>query len=202
MNVYDSCPTFITPRFTLRLVRMEDAPGLLKVYSDKVAQNYFNADNCVSDFRYATLWEMENCIRMWLESYARRQFVRWTIFYEKKPVGTVEMFRQGEGENGEGLGVLRIDLLSMYEFPDVYDELLRTLLPELHELFSCQRILTKSLPIMERRRLALVLHGFIPYKKFLVGDNGIEYGNYWVRRYNPSTDSISSPRRRRWHDPD
>ena len=34
MNVYESCPTFITPRFTLRLIRREDAPGLLPVYSD------------------------------------------------------------------------------------------------------------------------------------------------------------------------
>ena len=82
--------------------------------------------------------------------------------------------------------MLRIDVLSMYEFPDVHEELLRTILPELHELFGCQRILTKSLPVMARRRLALVLHGFIPYNKLLLGDDGIEYGNYWVRRHNPA----------------
>lgn len=186
MNVYDSCPVFITPRFTLRLVRREDAPGLLKVYSDKVAQHYFNADNCTSDFRYSTLREMQQCIDMWLEAYRRHWFVRWTILYKERPVGTMEMFRRDEGDHGEGLGVLRIDLLSMHEFPDVFDELLRTILPELHELFACQRILTKSLPVMARRRLALVLHGFIPYKKFLLGDDGIEYGNYWVRRHNPA----------------
>lgn len=186
MNVYETCPTFITPRFTLRLICMEDAPGLLKVYSDKVAQHYFNADNCTSDFRFATLREMEDCIRMWIQAYQKGWFVRWTILREKTPVGTVEMFRRDDGDHGEGLGVLRIDVLSMYEFPDVHEELLRTILPELHELFDCQRILTKSLPVMARRRLALVLHGFIPYNKLLLGDDGIEYGNYWVRRHNPA----------------
>ena len=55
MNVYQSCPFFVTPQFTLRLVRRSDAPGLLKVYSDKQAQHYFNSDNCTSDFRYSTL---------------------------------------------------------------------------------------------------------------------------------------------------
>lgn len=186
MNVYETCPTFITPRFTLRLVCKEDAPGLLKVYSDKVAWHYFNSDNCTSDFRYSTLKEMEGCIDMWLHAYEKGWFVRWTILSGKTPIGTMEMFRQSDGDHGEGLGVLRIDVKSMYEFPDVHEELLRTVLPELHELFGCQRILTKALPVMERRRLALVLHGFIPYKKFLVGDNGIEYGNYWVRRHNPA----------------
>lgn len=183
MNVYETCPVFITQRFTLRLVRREDAPGLLKVYSDRVAQAYFNSDNCTSDFRFATLREMELCIDMWLRAYAHRHYVRWTILLNKRPVGTVEMFRRSDGKDGKGEGVLRIDLLSMYEFPDVYDEILRTMLPEMHEQFSCERILTKALPHMERRRLALVLHGFVPAKDPLVGDNGIEYGNYWARRH-------------------
>ncbi len=186
MNVYKSCPTFITPRFTLRPVRREDAAGLLDVYSDKSAQHYFNADNCTSDFRYSTLQEMLECIDMWLYGYAHGWFVRWTVLSGKRPIGTVEMFRRDDGENGEGLGVLRIDLMSMYEFPDVHEELLRALLPELHELFACQRILTKALPVMARRRLALVVHGFVPYKKPLIGENGVEYGDYWVRRHNPA----------------
>ena len=49
-NVYESCPTFLTDRFRLRLVQRSDAAGLLRVYSDPVAQLYFNADNCHSDF--------------------------------------------------------------------------------------------------------------------------------------------------------
>lgn len=184
MNVYETCPLFITPRFNLRLVRREDAPGLLKVYSDKVAQSYFNSDNCTSDFRFATLREMQQCIDMWLWSYEQGDFVRWTVLDQRKrPVGTVEMFRRSDGRDGKGEGVLRIDLMSMYEFPDVFDEILRTILPEMHELFGCERILTKALPVMARRRLALVLHGFFPAKEPLLGDDGIEYGNYWARRH-------------------
>lgn len=183
MDVYQSCPVFITPRFRLRLVRKEDAPGLLKVYSDAQAQNYFNADNCDSDFRYANLREMQDCVNMWIWSYEHGKFVRWTILTPKGPVGTVEMFRRGDGADGKGEGILRIDVNRMFEFSDVFDELLSILLPAMHEHFHCERILTKALPVMMQRRLALVLHGFVPCKKPLVGDNGIEYNGYWAHRH-------------------
>lgn len=182
-NVYHSCPVFISQRFNLRLVRMEDAPGLLKVYSDKQAQHYFNADNCHSDFRFATLKEMEDCVRTWLWAYENEEYVRWTILKENKPVGTVEMFRRDGGKDGLGEGVLRIDVSRQYEFTDVFDELLHTMLPALHEHFGCARILTKALPHMMQRRLALVLHGFFPSKDPLIGENGVEYGHYWGHRY-------------------
>lgn len=183
MNVYKECPTFTTPRFTLRLVRMEDAPALLRVYSDKQAQSCFNADNCTSDFRYATLAEMEDCIRMWRWSYDNGCFVRWSILRLDNPIGTVEMFRRDAGEDGLGEGVLRIDVGSQHEYTDVFDELLQALLPALHEQFGCARILTKAMPAMMRRRLALVLHGFVPSKRPLIGENGVEYGNYWGHRH-------------------
>ena len=183
-SVYHSCPVFITPRFTLRLVRREDIPGLLTVYSDKQAQFYFNADNCTSDFRYATLREMEECVKMWLWSYENHDFVRWTIHSHKGVAGTVEMFRRDDGADGKGEGVLRIDVSRMFEFTDVFDELLQVLLPALHEHFQCERILTKAMPVMQQRRLALVLHGFVPSKKPLIGQGGIEDGNYWAHRHH------------------
>ena len=182
-NVYRSCPSFATPRFTLRLVRMEDAPALLRVYSDKQAQGCFNADNCTSDFRYATLREMEDCIRMWLRCYENQEFVRWTILRLDAPIGTVEMFRRSAGEDGLGEGVLRIDVGCRYEYADVFDELLQTLLPAMHQQFGCARVLTKAMPHMLQRRLALVLHGFVPSKSLLTGKNGVEYGNYWGHRH-------------------
>ena len=185
MNVFKSCPVFLTPRFTLRLVRQEDAEGLLAVYSDPFIHQYINADNCTSDFRYTTLEEMRQCIDMWLRAYQRQEYVRWTIFSGRRIIGTVEMFRRDDGENGEGLGILRIDVTSLYESSDVHEELLRGLLPTLHELFRCQRILAKAHPGMMRRRLAMVVHGFIPYRQPLIGDNGVEYGDYWVRRHTP-----------------
>ena len=185
ISVYDSCPVFITQRFTLRLVQKEDAPGLLQVYSDKQAQHYFNSDNCTSDFRYATLEEMQECVDMWIRSYRQRDFVRWTILQDDKPVGTVEMFRRDDGADGRGEGVLRIDVGRRYEFTDVFDEILKTMLPELHEHFDCGRILTKALPYMEQRRVALILHGFVACKKPLIGHGGIEYSHYWARRHVP-----------------
>jgi len=191
-SVYKSCPVFITPRFTLRLVQPEDVPGLLRVYSDKQAQNYFNADNCTSDFRYATLQEMEKCVQMWRWSYENECFVRWTIHSHKGIAGTLEMFRRDDGADGQGEGILRIDVSRLYEFSDVFDELLEVLLPELHEHFGCARILTKAMPHMMQRRLALVLHGFFPCKNPLVGENGIEYSHYWAHRHTLGGNSIGS----------
>ena len=185
MNVYQSCPFFVTPQFTLRLVRRSDAPGLLKVYSDKQAQHYFNSDNCTSDFRYSTLEEMQQCVDFWLASYARQEFVRWVILDNRqRPIGTIEMFRASDGADGKGEGILRIDLMSRFEFTDVFQQLLYTILPAMHELFQCERILTKALPHMMQRRMALVLHGFVPGKKPLIGENGVEYGHYWGHWHN------------------
>ena len=184
MNVYQNCPFFVTPSFTMRLVRREDAPGLLKVYSCKQAQNYFNCDDCTSDFRYSTLAEMEQCIDFWLASYARGDFVRWTILDDRKrPVGTVEMFRRSDGDDGKGEGMLRIDLTSRYEFTDVFQQILYTILPAMHEIFHCERILTKALPHMMQRRVGLVLLGFVPCKEPLIGQGGIELPHYWARRH-------------------
>ena len=180
MNVYESCPTFITQRFVLRRTEMADAPGLLNVYGDQQAQAYFNADNCTSDFRYNTLGAMEECISMWRWSYANGWFVRWSILERDVPVGTVEMFRRDDGTDGQGCGVLRIDLRSDREFTDVHDELLEALLPPLHSLVGCRTILTKAAPFMQQRIASLKVHGFRPYARGLTGEDGRTYGDYWA----------------------
>lgn len=182
MNIYETCPVFITPRFTLRLTEQADAPGLLKVYSDKKAWPYFNADNCTSSFRYTTLKQMQECVDMWVWSYRNGYFVRWTILQEDgKPVGTVEMFRRDDGEDGRGCGVLRMDVLSWHEFEDVFSELLEIMLEPLHEYFGCAEILTKAPRFALQRREALELHGFRPASP-LVGENGLVYDDYWSHR--------------------
>lgn len=183
ISVYDSCPTFFSPKYEYRLVRREDTSGLLKVYSDTQAQNYFNSDNCTSDFRFTTLQEMAQCVDMWLDAYAKRQFVRWVILHKGKPIGTVEMFRRGIGEDGLAEGILRIDVGRQYEFADVFHEILSTMLTPLHELFGCQRILTKAMPYMLQRKLAFVLHGFIIRRRPLKGADGIAYTDYWSHRH-------------------
>lgn len=181
MNVYESCPIFITPRFHIRLARMEDAPGLLKVYSDRGAHPYFNDDNCTSNFRYTTLKEMEDCLRMWQWSYEQGHFVRWTILYGEKPVGTVEMFRRDDGEDGRGSGVLRMDVASLYEFEDVFSELLEAMLIPMHEHFGCGEILTKTPRFAHQRQTALRDKGFVPARP-LIGHDGRLLDGYWSHR--------------------
>ncbi|MBQ8556822.1 MAG: N-acetyltransferase [Clostridia bacterium] len=179
MNVYENCPTFITQRFTLRLIHKEDAAGLLRVYSDTQAQPYFNADNCTGDFCINTLESMQECVNMWIWSYDNGWFVRWTILEKGTPIGTVEMFRQDEVNRR---GVLRIDVRSDREFEDVHDELLETMLPELFDMFGCDQIVTKAKSFMVQRKSALAVHGFAPSDTVLVGHDGTKYGDYWLRR--------------------
>ena len=181
MDVYETCPVFATPRFTLRLIRKEDAGGLLRVYRDREARPRINADNCTSCFCFETLREMEECVNMWMLAYRERWFVRWTILESDKPVGTVEMFRRDDGSDGRGRGVLRIDVHSLYEFSDVFDELLETMLPQLHAFFDCAEILTKAFPSALRRQESLRAQGFTPTEP-LIGHDGTVYGDYWTHR--------------------
>jgi len=64
MNPYDCCPTLETKHFNLRLVKEADAKDLLLCYSDPQVQCIVNNDNCTSDFKYSTLDEMLECIRL------------------------------------------------------------------------------------------------------------------------------------------
>lgn len=182
MNVYETCPTFTTEHLTLRLVRREDAGGLLKVYSDEKAQPFFNADNCTSDFRYARLPEMIECVNMWMWSYQNGYFVRWTILHGELPVGTVEMFKRDDGPDGRGCGVLRIDLHSRYERGKVFDELLPVLLPCCHRDFGCARVLTKAFSGSGERLAALGRHGFVPAPGAVSYHDGTPILDYWVHR--------------------
>lgn len=181
MNVYQSCPTFLTPRFTLRPVCQEDAADLLAVYSDQMAQPYFNADNCTSDFCYTTLQEMVDCVKMWVWSYENGWFVRWAILEGETPIGTLEMFRRDDGDDGRGCGVLRIDVSSDYEREDVFDELLESVLEPMHELFGCGTVLTKAPGFAAQRQASLKRQGFVPAKP-LTGHDGQLLGDYWEHR--------------------
>lgn len=182
MNVYEVCPVIDTEHLTLRLVRKEDAGGLLKVYSDRRAWPFFNADNCTSDFCYTRLPEMIECINMWRWSYAHGYFVRWTILHGDTPVGTAEMFRRDGGRRGEGCGVLRIDVASRYERERVFDELLPALLPCLHAGFGCQQVLTKAFAGSPERCASLRRHGFAPAPGAVRRSDGTPCEDYWVHR--------------------
>lgn len=180
MNVYETCPSFVGNRLTLRPVRQEDAEALLRVYSDEKAWPCFNADNCTSDFHYKTLQQMQDCIAMWLWSYEQGHFVRWSICLAKNPIGTVELFRRPSDDAFDGAAVLRIDLSSHFEIGEILTEILNLLLPVSLELFGCQRMITKVPPFASERMVALANKGFVPTGEPLIGHGGRCYGDYWL----------------------
>src|SRR5690554_51947 len=160
-NPYDSCPTYESESFILRLVSLEDVDDLLSCYSNPEAQAIFNSDYCTSDFCYSTLDEMEMCIKGWLDAYKNKDFVRFSIIDKQndKAVGTVEIF--GSEEN-HGYSVLRIDIHPQYENKEYIEELLGIADSFFHN-FGCYRIVTKAVPEATERILALMKHGYSQY---------------------------------------
>ena len=97
MNPYKRCPTYENDRYLLRLVESDDAPDLLKVYSDELAVPIFNSDNCYGDdFYYQTLPRMREAIDFWLREYAEGKYVRWSIVdrASDEVIGTIELFNR------------------------------------------------------------------------------------------------------------
>lgn len=184
MSVYDVCPVLKSEHFTLRLVEMKDAPALLKVYSDEQAVPLFNGDNCNGDdFHYTTMERMEQAIDFWLKSYCEwKCFVRWSILAGEEPIGTVELFHREAQDAFNHHGLLRLDLRSDYETIPVLTELLTLLHQHAYELFDCPILATKSPAFAVARCEALKEAGYILSASKIIGHDGTEYGDYWVRR--------------------
>ena len=183
MSVYDACPMLKSEHFTLRLVEMGDAPGLLRVYSDEQAVPLFNSDNCNGDdFHYTTLERMQQAIAFWMKSYCEwKGFVRWTILAGEEPVGTVELFHREAQDAFNHHGLLRLDLRSDYETHAALGELLDLLHQHAYELFDCPILATKAPPFAAVRCQVLQESGYIPSASKILGHDGTEYGDYWVR---------------------
>lgn len=160
---YRSCPTLESEHFILRLVSETDAEDLLVCYSDPKAWEIFNTDRCTSDFRYGTLAEMMECIRLWLDAYRDKFYIRFSVLNKatQKPVGTVEMFGSLIAK-GRG-GVLRIDVCSAYETKEFISELLRLADDHFFALFNVERIISKAIPTAIERIEALRSAGFAPF---------------------------------------
>lgn len=192
MDVYETCPVLEGDNFFLRLVEAGDAEDLLEVYSDPDAAPLFNGDNCHGDdFRYATIARMREAVAFWDYSYRNRFFVRWTVVHRPsgRAVGTAELFRRdalsADGEPRDfyhGSGLLRLDLRSDFERRDAIAELLGVVGRSAYGLFQCEILATKVPPSATERARAMREAGFRPSAAPLVGDDGTEYGNYWVRR--------------------
>ncbi len=183
MNVYETCPSYLSNHFQLRFVQKEDCADLLRVYSDKKAVPFFNSDNCHGDdFHYTTMERMAQAIDFWLYSYENGCFVRWSVIDKQRnmAIGTIELFTRGQDDfyNGNH-GVLRLDLRSDYETADSISEILSLIINDAFDLFNCDMITTKAVPQAEERICAFGKIGFIPSDKLLTGHDGTKYGDYY-----------------------
>jgi [ribosomal protein S5]-alanine N-acetyltransferase len=176
---YEVAPAYETPSFLLRLVQPGDAEDLLACYADPQSAQYFNSDNCTSNFVFLTVDEMSRCISFWLREYATRAYIRFSILSREtqKAIGTVEMFaRQGPHSIYHTVGVLRIDLASKYEQEKYISELLHLATSSFFQAFHVDAILTKAVPCDAQRLSALSKCSF-----FLVPDKSVlPYSDYYI----------------------
>lgn len=178
MNIYENCPEMESKRFWLRLVTEQDWEDLLKVYSDEMAVPLFNSDNCNGDdFHYATSERMIQGLKFWIWSYENGWFVRWSIVDKSlnSVIGTVELC-------GTDRGILRVDLRSDYENEAVISEILSLTVPSSFEWLGCDSLITKAKPIARARIKVLTEMGFAPMDEPVIGHDGTEYWDYYVKK--------------------
>jgi len=170
---YEVCPILETARFTLRLVAMNDAADLMACYSDTATQELFNADNCSSDFRYATVAEMADCIQSWINAYQAKNFIRFAIIDKEvsRAIGTIEIFISDSFG-----GVLRLDIASAYETAAYLTELIELCIAEFYGIFQVKRMVTKAVPTAMERVRVLQDMGFTPIDLQNRGEH------YWARK--------------------
>lgn len=182
-GVYKKCPVLENETYLLRFVEYGDAPFLLKVYSDKKSVPFFNSDNCHGDdFYYDTQKRMEEAVIYWIQEFESKGFVRWSIIDKNsnEVIGTIEVFHRSSSDYFNRCGLLRMDLRSDYETETCIEHLLSILLAPIYDLFECEIIATKAIPLAKERIKALEKMKFHLTDQKLVGNGGTEYENYWV----------------------
>jgi len=166
---YAHCPSFETESLRLRLVSQEDAVELLACYADPITQSHTDAGNY--GFAYDTPEGMRDCIESWLDEYAAREFIRWTVIHkgDAKAVGTIEYFPTTKDARAESasvrLGVLRIDLKSEYEKKELFDQLLDIVIGKLQCHMPSDAIIAKVEECDTVRMAAYTEKGFIRPKR-------------------------------------
>lgn len=184
IDVYEQIPVMGSDKFLLReIIEDTDAEDLLKVYSDKAAVPLFNSDNCVNDFYFVSLKEMRDTIAFWKREYQNRYYVRWAIIDKNanQAIGTIELFNRKAKDYFNNCGLLRLDLRSDYEKQDIIEDILGIIIPETKEMFACERIATKAIPIAKERIRALEHMGFCLSEESVIGHDGTKYGSYYVK---------------------
>ncbi len=145
--------SYESENFLLRQVKKEDAPQLLRCYSDTAAVALMNDDNCRRGFLCNTLEDMESYIDIWQgENYARPAVIDKRT---GEAVGTLEIF-------GGETGVLRVDLRTDYERPEVLRELYALAVERFPKDFPMGAVVTKAVPEASARRAGLLGAGEVP----------------------------------------
>jgi len=167
VNPYEKCPVYETEHFHLRLVKLKDAADLLECYKHPTSAVQGSAANCyVGPGGYGSQKkrDMRKFIRMWLDEYRNREFVRWSVIGRQSglAVGSIEMFCDPSLLPGCRGGVLRIDLIAFYETELYVAELLRLVVDEFYTLFDADVITTNGHPEAEIRLRAIAAAGFVP----------------------------------------
>lgn len=179
---YASFPIFGNERFHLRKIMPEDTDDLLKVYSDMKSLQYFNHDNCNGDdFRYSTKERMNEAMAFWENAYQNKRFIIWAIVDKNSStvIGTIEQFHRDSMDDFNNCSLLRLDLRSDYEQKDMITNILKLIIPSSFELFSCDRIITKSFDGNIERENALYELGFRESMSPFIGNDNRSYFGYW-----------------------
>lgn len=183
-NIYEECPKYENAVISLRQVAKEDAKDLLFCYGDKKAVPFFNSDNCHGDdFYYPTIEKMNAAIDFWKYSYENKYFVRWTVIYSvtKEIIGTIEMFHRTSDDSFNHVGVLRMDLRSSFENEKIFVNILKIVNEYFYDAFDTDKIITKAIPTARQRIKALLKCGYTKSDEHLIGHDGTEYGDYYIR---------------------
>lgn len=184
IDVYEEIPVMESDNFLLRKIMEDtDAEDLLRVYSDIKSILIFNSDNCTGDFYVTTMEDMHNMIYFWELEYQNRYYVRWAVIDKNtnQAIGTIELFNRKAKDYFNNCGLLRLDLRSDYEKQDIIEDILGIIIPETKDLFACEKIATKAIPIAEGRIEALEQMGFYLSEESVIGYDGTKYGSYYVR---------------------
>lgn len=183
MNIYETCPTFESEKFIIRLFKDDDCDDLLKVYSDKNALPFFNSDNCDGDnFYYSTKERMAEAISFWHLSYENGWFVRLSIIDKviSSVIGTVELCLRVSEDEFNNMGILRVDVRSDYEKEDALCNIFLLITPAIENMLGCKGVLTKA-PIYAVERIkAIQKVGFTKSEHMLIGKTGYAYDGYWT----------------------
>lgn len=184
-DVYVEIPIFENDNFILRQINENaDIEDLLKVYSDENAVPLFNSDNCYGDtFYYKTMKQMKKAIEFWQFSYQEKYFVRWAIVNKSvnEVIGTIELFNRKSEDYFDNCGLLRMDLRSDFETKENIGSIFSIIVPEIRDLFACNKIATKAISSAKQRICVLEHMGFSLSDKLFIGHDDTKYNSYYVK---------------------